>query len=403
MSCIPHRHAFPDTRRAGPRRTGRWHTLDDTPRARDRPPRPLLHAHAPLIAVGGGVLGLAPFARDEPPKRARHFAFIKCSARFAGPDPGPDGRARRRARVPTGMAASVIRRVVGTSFAVAGGWWGASQAFAAAGEDDSRRSAYFAQLVDAARGLVTDPPRAMARFGHEWEGMVAVDELKTLKQRQHALIERMNAHIVGGSVPDAGELNQIQQSLRQLHDQIAAMRSEAVRKAAGAGHPVLGSDLPLEDARGIPYQGSLAGKVVGIYLTASWCAPCLRFTPMLQKAYETIRTSPGDTAFEVVQVSWDHNELGLKSYFRDHGLRWLRVPYSNRKAVESLSLRHDVSTIPALVIVEFDEDGVGTRVLSSDAKEDVALLSEGPHARRGPLPTWIRRVYREPPGAAAPP
>ncbi|EOD39125.1 hypothetical protein EMIHUDRAFT_49035, partial [Emiliania huxleyi CCMP1516] len=102
----------------------------------------------------------------------------------------------------------------------------------------------------------------------------------------------------------------------------------------------------------------LRGRVVGLYFTASWCGPCRRFTPKLVQLYEAAaRASPPD-GLELVLVSWDEIGDERREYARQAGMRWLALPHSReaRALADELTLRYDVTSIPALVVVEVSAD-----------------------------------------------
>ena len=98
-------------------------------------------------------------------------------------------------------------------------------------------------------------------------------------------------------------------------------------------------------------------KVVGLYFSARWCPPCREFTRKLAEAYRKIRA---DAKFEVVFVSNDHSKEAFASY-RDE-MPWLALPFAERKVRKTLSERFQVSSMPALVLL----DGKTGAVLSKD-------------------------------------
>jgi nucleoredoxin len=58
---------------------------------------------------------------------------------------------------------------------------------------------------------------------------------------------------------------------------------------------------------------SLDGKLVALYFAASWCDPCLKFTPELSKKYEEIK-SKGHDEFEIIFLSADKFEIEYIHY-----------------------------------------------------------------------------------------
>ncbi|KAJ6839340.1 putative nucleoredoxin 1 [Iris pallida] len=96
---------------------------------------------------------------------------------------------------------------------------------------------------------------------------------------------------------------------------------------------------------------NLAGKVVGLYFSASWCGPCHRFTPKLADAYTEL--SSKGAPFEVVFVSADEDEDSFSKYFSE--MPWLAIPFSDSETRDRLDKLFSVQGIPHLVIL--DESG----------------------------------------------
>ncbi|MQM03644.1 hypothetical protein Taro_036431 [Colocasia esculenta] len=72
---------------------------------------------------------------------------------------------------------------------------------------------------------------------------------------------------------------------------------------------------------------SLQGKTVGLYFSARWCSPCLKFTPKLIYVYANIKEMllpKEDEDLEVVFVSTDRDQVAFKSYLST--MPWLALP-----------------------------------------------------------------------------
>lgn len=95
--------------------------------------------------------------------------------------------------------------------------------------------------------------------------------------------------------------------------------------------------------------GDLAGKIVGLYFSGSWCGPCHRFTPELVEAYQEL-SSKGD--FEVVFISSDRIDEAFDAYFAK--MPWLAIPYSDSEKRKELKNLFQVRGIPHLVIIDGD-------------------------------------------------
>ena len=73
----------------------------------------------------------------------------------------------------------------------------------------------------------------------------------------------------------------------------------------------------LEDADGNPIDASvLEGKIVGVFLSAHYCAGCKVFCPALVK----FREKHKDDGFEVVFISRDENEKEKAIYVAEAGM-----------------------------------------------------------------------------------
>ena len=84
-----------------------------------------------------------------------------------------------------------------------------------------------------------------------------------------------------------------------------------------------GSLLSTRSGQLMPAAEALAGKIVALYFSASWCPPCKLFTPVLKAAYEAANKS--GKKFEVVWVSSDYDAASQQAYMEDKHGDWLQV------------------------------------------------------------------------------
>jgi len=91
-------------------------------------------------------------------------------------------------------------------------------------------------------------------------------------------------------------------------------------------------------------------------LSASWCGPCQRFTPILAEAYDEL-SPKGD--LEIIFVSADKDEESFSGYFSK--MPWLAIPFSDAEKRDTLDKLFKVRGIPHLVIL----DSTGTVVTNS--------------------------------------
>ncbi|KAJ9708910.1 hypothetical protein PVL29_000755 [Vitis rotundifolia] len=104
---------------------------------------------------------------------------------------------------------------------------------------------------------------------------------------------------------------------------------------------------------------SSKGKKVWLYFSASWCGPCLPFTPKLVEAYNELSSNDD---FEIIFVSADSDDESFNGYFSK--MPWLAIPFSDSDPRDQLNELFKVMGIPNLMML--DESG---KVLREDAVE----------------------------------
>ncbi|KAG8654534.1 hypothetical protein MANES_05G143400v8 [Manihot esculenta] len=96
---------------------------------------------------------------------------------------------------------------------------------------------------------------------------------------------------------------------------------------------------------------SLLGKTIGLFFSAQWCRPGVKFTPKLVSIYHKIKqllTQQASEDFEVVFVSSDRDQQGFDSYFNI--MPWLSLPFGD-PTIKILTKHFDVQGIPCLIIL----------------------------------------------------
>jgi nucleoredoxin len=94
-------------------------------------------------------------------------------------------------------------------------------------------------------------------------------------------------------------------------------------------------------------------KLIALYFSAHWCAPCRKFTPQLIDYYN--RVSPQHPEFEVVFVSWDKSQFGFETYMHETNMPWPAIDYKKLAGKDSIR-KYAGEGIPCLVLV--DQNGV---------------------------------------------
>ena len=138
----------------------------------------------------------------------------------------------------------------------------------------------------------------------------------------------------------------------------------------------------LVDAKGDKVEtSSLAGKVIGLYFSASWCGPCKMFTPEPVKFRDR-----NDEKFEVVFVSSDRSAEDQQEYMKDYDMEWPAIPYDSPLRQE-LGAKYEVRGIPSLVIV--DDQG---NLITKDGRSEIS--GSDSDARKA-LREWRRAAGKE--------
>ncbi|XP_021902778.1 probable nucleoredoxin 2 isoform X2 [Carica papaya] len=96
---------------------------------------------------------------------------------------------------------------------------------------------------------------------------------------------------------------------------------------------------------------SLVGKTIGLYFSAQWGVPCVKFTPKLVSVYQKIKQTMienADEDFEIVFVSMDREQAEFQSYISV--MPWLALPFGD-PSIKDLAKHFDVKCIPCLIIL----------------------------------------------------
>lgn len=92
---------------------------------------------------------------------------------------------------------------------------------------------------------------------------------------------------------------------------------------------------------------ALAGKVVLIYFSASWCPPCRQASQIMKQSVPALKAK--GLPFEIVLCSADRDAQSAAAYFAD--MPWLSLPYDDSRRRESLMSQFQVQGIPRLVVL----------------------------------------------------
>lgn len=87
-------------------------------------------------------------------------------------------------------------------------------------------------------------------------------------------------------------------------------------------------------------------KFLGIYVSASWCAPCRHFTPRLIDFREEFKDS-----MEVVLIGLDDNQEKVFKYMNDYKMPWLAVK-KDSPAIRNYLSRNRVRGVPSFYLYD---------------------------------------------------
>jgi nucleoredoxin len=90
-------------------------------------------------------------------------------------------------------------------------------------------------------------------------------------------------------------------------------------------------------------------KLIALYFSAHWCAPCRKFTPELVDYYNRVATQHPE--FEIVFVSFDKSQFAMETYMREANMPWPAIDFPKLGAKEAIR-KYAGNGIPCLVLVD---------------------------------------------------
>ena len=121
---------------------------------------------------------------------------------------------------------------------------------------------------------------------------------------------------------------------------------ETIKLSIGLGYPARlfkikllnGEDFVLANQR---------GKVVLIYFWATWCEPCIREMPLLNKLYHEFK----DKGVEIVAISLDSDIKRTEEFASQNKLEW-KHSCSGKVWKDDTVIRYGVNSLPSLWLVD---------------------------------------------------
>ncbi len=101
------------------------------------------------------------------------------------------------------------------------------------------------------------------------------------------------------------------------------------------------------DGKQLNLPGDLRGKIVVIDFWATWCVPCLREIPRMQRLYAAYKNK----GVQFVGISLDHNRGALTSFLKKTSLPWLHT-FTGKKYNDPTALRYQINGIPNVWLID---------------------------------------------------
>ena len=114
-------------------------------------------------------------------------------------------------------------------------------------------------------------------------------------------------------------------------------------------------------------------KLIGLYFSAHWCAPCQKFTPNLVAYYN--KNAPTHPEFEIVFVSNDKTAAAMEGYMREKQMPWPALAFDKIAGNPALT-KYAGSAIPCLVVIDENGKVVSDTYAGKDYRGPEAVLGD---------------------------
>jgi nucleoredoxin len=205
---------------------------------------------------------------------------------------------------------------------------------------------YFAEKIDA------QEEKTLIQAGASAELITALKSgTYSLSPEQMAIAQQQ---IADQTKRRAAEAARSQQFDRLYQSQMARERAAARPEAPGANaiRELLKGDLISlrNGALGHFDDEALEKKrLIALYFSAHWCAPCRKFTPELVEYYNRVATQHPE--FEIVFVSFDKSQFAMETYIREANMPWPAIDFPKLGGKEAIR-KYAGNGIPCLVLVD---------------------------------------------------
>ena len=113
-------------------------------------------------------------------------------------------------------------------------------------------------------------------------------------------------------------------------------------------------DGTIGQAGGADLEGK---KLIALYYSAQWCAPCRKFTPELVEYYN--RVASAHPEFEVIFVSADRSHYAWETYIQEARMPWLAIDYDQLADLAGVK-QLGGGSIPSLLLIGSDSHVVAS-------------------------------------------
>lgn len=112
---------------------------------------------------------------------------------------------------------------------------------------------------------------------------------------------------------------------------------------------IVGDELLMQDLTTVDTINYLKNyKIVFLYFSASYCPPCVKFTPILSDVYKKLKEM--NKSIEIIFISSDKTIESSNRYF--NYMPWISIPYTNRNIKQRLCNTFEIKTIPHLIVMD---------------------------------------------------
>ena len=167
---------------------------------------------------------------------------------------------------------------------------------------------------------------------------VSVSEAEKVKRHQADVAARRAALAAASTTPAQPEKNP--RDWRRS----TVRRSFAHAGLARQAHRLSGRHDQSRRRRGLENK-----KLIALYFSAHWCAPCRKFTPQLVEYYNQV--APQHPEFEIIFVSCDRSRFNWETYMREARMPWPAIDYDQLTGLAGLK-QLGGDGIPSLVLLD---------------------------------------------------